>query len=431
MIQQERIVKILFLLVFFVGVAIPVFLQAEDLPPYEKYQGPIKPGVVITQENFDKFQPELAKLLPPAKLKWYTMAVTRGIVSMPVVKTVNHANTKGQQEATKKYGGSARIGPNNELLDWVAGFPFPEPKNALEVAWNCYPTISRTSAHDDLLFYSWFGLFKETKYEKHFVWNLYDRKYRGRTDILPLGDMSMFKERDICYKEAIVVTEPHEVKGFINLRIRYWNIEKEDECYAYIPAIRRVRRLTGSDLTDPLLGSDCVVDDFEVWRQKLTSKMRIKALERRDFLVPRTYVGMENKPDYDYKKHGPCFQVEWEIRPLWVLEIMINDPDYIYSKRVIYIDANPLDEGGTYLLYWGEQYDQKGRLWKANGQGAPANKNGFKNLFDWVYINVLSNHYTVMDGYPAYVLEEKEFNKVFPLNEDRSFSIKGLLRSAR
>ena len=141
------------------------------------------------------------------------------------------------------YAGKARIGANNDLIDWVAGFPFPEPRNALEIAWNCYPTISRTSAHDDLLFYSWFGLFKKTEYEKHFIWDLYDRKYRGRADIPPLGDMPAFLENDVSFKESIVVSKPHEVKGFIQLRIRYWNIDKADECYGYIPAIRRVRRL--------------------------------------------------------------------------------------------------------------------------------------------------------------------------------------------
>ena len=91
--------------------------------------------------------------------------------------------------------------------------PFPKPKNAQEIAWNCYPTISRTFSHDDLLYYSWFGLFKGTKYEKHFVWDLFNRKYRGRTDIPPLGDMPDFTERGICLRESIVISEPNEVVG--------------------------------------------------------------------------------------------------------------------------------------------------------------------------------------------------------------------------
>src|SRR3989304_6725499 len=257
-----------FLTVFLMGVLFPAFLGAAELPPYEKYTGPIKPGIVITKENFSTYRPELQKLLPPAKLKWMGMGVREGLVTMPIVKTTYWPITKGQMAATRKYEGTARVGAGNQLLNWVAGFPFPEPKNALEVAWNAYPTIARASGHDDCLFFSWFGMFQGTKYEKHFSWDYFNRKYRGRTDIPPLGDMRDFTDRGIPFKESLVILEPNEVRGFINFRIRYWDIDKGDEVYAYIPAIRRVRRLTGGDFTDPVLGSDYVPDDGEVMRQK-------------------------------------------------------------------------------------------------------------------------------------------------------------------
>jgi len=419
------------LFVFLMGILFPVSLGAEKLPLYQKYQGPLKPGIEITKDNFDTYLPELKKLFPPAKLKWYTMGLTKGMVTIPIVETTNIPNTIGHQEATRKYGGSAKVADNNDLINWTAGFPFPEPKNALEIIWNSYGTISRTSAHDELYFRAWYGLFGGTKYEKYFIPGYSDCKYRGRTDMLPLGDLSAFKNRGICLKESTLVFEPHEIKGFIQLRIKYWDIDKDDEVYGYIPAIRRIRRFTGSDLTDPMLGSDMVMDDFEVFRQKITSEMKFRVLELRDFLVPRGYVGLENKPAYDYHKHGPCYQVEWEIRPQWVLEVLLNDPDYAYSKRILYIDGVPLNKGGVSLLYWGEMYDQKNRLWKANGMGAQGcNKEGFKNMFYWMYMNVLVNHYTVMDVHPYYV-PEKTFRETFPLDEARHFTVRGLIKSAR
>ncbi len=216
------------------------------------------------------------------------------------------------------------------------------------------------------------------------------------------------------------------MKGFIQLRTRYWEIGKADESYAYIPAIRRVRRLTGVDNTDPLLGSDCVPDDFEVWRQKLDSRMKIRVLEHRDFLVPKMYVPFYD--GYNYKKHGPCFQVEWEIRPQWVLEIKINDPNYAYSKRIIYIDGVSLGKGGNFRLNWGEQYDQKGRLWKSGGHMTPsADKQGFQRMFNYVYMNYQTDHYTVVSCSPDHV---EDFAKVFPL-KDEFFTIKGLLKRAQ
>jgi len=417
-----------FLTAFMMGVLFPVYLGAAELPTYQKYQGPIKPGVVITKENFDAYLPELQKLLPPSKLKWCSMGVKEGLITMPIVKTTYNPLSKGWVEASRKYAGTARVGADNQLYDWKAGVPFPEPRNAQEIVWNCYPTISRATSHDDLYFYCWFGLCNGSKYEKHFIWNLFNRKYRARTDIPPLGDMPDFTERGICLREAMFIAEPNEVRGFIHLRTRYWDMGKPDETYAYIPAIRRVRRLTGSDLTDPLLGSDVAPDNFEVWRQKLNSNMKIRVLEHRDFLVARGYVGLENKPAYDYRKNGPCYQVEWELRPHWVLEVMLNDPDYVYSKRMIYVDAVPLDQGGRYNAYWGENFDQKGRLWKANGYMAQAlNKEGFGNIFNDAYMNCQTDHYTGMDAVPATV---KDFDKTFPLNEE-VFTVKGLLKRAR
>ena len=418
-----------FLTAFLMGILFPVFLGAAELPTYQKYVGPIKPGIVITKENFDTYLPELQKLLSPSILKWYGMGVREGLVTMPIVKTTYHPGTKGQLAATRKYAGTARVGADNQLYDWAAGIPFPNPKTASEIAWNCYPLISRFTAHDDLQLYGGWSLFKGTKYEKSFRWEVFDRKYRGRTDIPPLGDMPDFTDRGIAFKESVLFYEPNEIRGFILLRIKYWDINKEDDNYAYIPALRRVRRLTGADNTDPLMGSDSTTDDFEVFRQKFDSRMKFRVLEQRDFLVPKTYVGRENIPDYDPKKRGPCPQAEWEIRPFWVLEIMINNPDYVYSKRVLYVHAVPLDQGGSYMLYWGEFYDQKGRLWKAGGQGAvAANKEGFKCGISGIYMNYQTDHYTAMDIYPGYV---KDFDKIFPLKEEEVFSIKGLLKRAR
>lgn len=186
--------------------------------------------------------------------------------------------------------------------------------------------------------------------------------------------------------------------------------------------------MTGSDLTDPLLGADLIPDDYGGWWQKFNPKMKIRALACRDMLVPRTYVGLESKPPYDPKKNGPCFQVEWEIRPQWEVEIMINDPDYVYSKRILYIDALPVAQGGNFLLYWGENYDQKGRLWRAAGLNCPVvSEEGFQNSFFWVFMTCLTNHYTAFAGDAAYL---KNLAEDYPLSEKDVFTIKGLLKKA-
>src|SRR3972149_7818190 len=121
-------------------------------------------------------------------------------------------------------------------------------------------------------------------------------------------------------------------------------------------------------------------------------------------------------------------QVEWEIRPHWVLEIMINDPKYVYSKRVIHIDATPVDQGGNYRADWMEAYDQKGRLLRGWGYVAKAaNKEGFTAAFGYGTVNYQTDHYTLIDFFPGYF----NFDKLFPLKEDEVFTISALLRRVR
>ena len=112
-----------FVLAFLAVILLPVFLGAAELPDYQKYTGPIKPGVVITKANWDTYLPELKELLPQSKLKYMSMGVKEGLVTMPIVKTTYSHPTKGQMEATRKYAGTARVGADNQLTNWVAGFP--------------------------------------------------------------------------------------------------------------------------------------------------------------------------------------------------------------------------------------------------------------------------------------------------------------------
>ncbi len=416
---------------FLMVVLCPAFLGASEFPTYQKYTGLIKPGIVITKENWDHYLPELQKLTSPSRLKWYSMGVKGGYITIPIVETTYVPLSKSQLEATRKYGGKCRVGADNQLYDWTAGVPFPEPRNGVELYWNVCPVLGRSNSHDEEYFPAFFGMFQGVKYEKHFTWDYYMRKYRGRVDFPPLGDLPEFKEKGICFKEALVITTPNEVRGFMQLRSRYWDIDKADDSFAYIPALRRLRRLTGSDLTDPLLGSDITPDDFETMRQKIHAKMKFRVVAHQDMLVPRTY-SKELPPPYDYTKTGPFYSANWEIRPMYQLEIIMNDPNYAYSKRVLYIDGVPLDQGGSFLLFAGDTYDQKGRLWKCTDHAAfyadAQLKEGLRSFMRHWIINCQTDHITVMPTPPGYSSEN--FNKIYPL-KDENFTIKGLLKKAQ
>ena len=399
---------------------IPVSLPAEQFPPYQKYEGPIKPGIEITKENLPQYLDEFKKLIQSTREYWFIeLGLKKGLFTVPIQEIEFFPPSPGFVAATEKNRGKCKIGADGELMDWEAGTPFPEAKTAEEIAWNCYPEVSHATSHDDLDFKATYNFYNyKGNYEKHFSWILYKKKYRGRTDIPPCPFLPEAVSDGVLSKEAIVITEPFDVKGFVQIRIRYWDMKKADEVYAYLPALRRVRRLTGSDVCDPILGSDMPYDDYETWRQKLTPEMKFNLLGKKDFIVPATYAKMPK----DLHK-GVGLQLNWEIRPLHMLEVIVNNPDYMYSRRILYIDATP---EGNWTIYWGENYDQAGRLWRALGVTPIAHetwegKSGFRNLYGFVITNVLNNHFSNPVGDP----------KFYSLDPIKAFSIKEVLKGSR
>ena len=405
--QRERLIFILFLAVF--GL---FFLKG--IPMAEE----IKPGIVITRDNCGKYLSELKRMLPPGMHDWcMEIGLKKGFITMPIVEPHYFPEWPRLIKATENGRGKCKIGPNNDLLGWESGYPFPDPQTALELAWDVYPEISRANSPDDLSLSNYWYYYSKDKKEKKLSMYLQRKKYMGRT-IPPMPSMPEAKKTGVLSKESIVIREPFDVKGFIQMRIRYWKIDKLDDVYSYIPVMRRLRRLTGNDLCDPMLGSDSVFDDYEVWRQKLNPKMTFRIIDKGDFLVPSIYT--EHPPRDSFIK-GPCFQHNWEIKPLVVLEIKLNDPDYPYSKRVIYIDKK-----GGFKIYWGDQYDQKGRLWRANGGAAlceevSRDQGPVRQFYGWIYLNCLTRHFSTMDFYPSWEI----------LDSAKAFTVKGLMKMAR
>ena len=256
---------------------------------------------------------------------------------------------------------------------------------------------------------------KKGDMERKFKMHLYNKYYVGRHTVPPMPEVSgnngLFR-----LKESIIITEPYDVRGFAMIRLTYEPIDKPDDVFSYIPAIRRIRRLTGRDVTDPMLGSDACYDDFEVTRQKIDSKMTFNIFGPKDFLVIRKYTS----PPPDYIKDNN-WQVEWEVRPLLISEWNMNDPDYDYKKRLIYVEK----ELPTGDLYAGDCYDKKGRLWKSCNMVIQAkNKETFdgNTWYGCTYIDYISGHQTWLQMVPTFA---------DPKVTDKVFSIQRLLREAK
>jgi hypothetical protein len=152
---------------------------------------------------------------------------------------------------------------------------------------------------------------------------------------------------------------PREMYGNVIYGIAYIDPTRDLNVLAYVNFLRRIRKLSSTDSQDQAMGQDLCFDDNEGFVQRLNPNRypyRFTVLEEREFLIPGHTTDVS---DYIDSKDGWKWKgLRFERRPLWVVEMKQLDKNYIYSKRVVYVDQESL-----LPLLW-EYYDQKGRLYR-------------------------------------------------------------------
>jgi len=155
-------------------------------------------------------------------------------------------------------------------------------------------------------------------------------------------------------------TSPYDIAGTAVLTYRYRDPKVEDNSFAYVPAIRRVRRMTPANRSDGMMGSDMAVDDAGMYDGKVTA-MKWRFLRKEERLVP--FVGKDPErivPTEDgewatteyiteivfgYEKKGwqgaPWAPLNfiWVKRPVYVIEVTPKDPYYNYGTQLIWVDT--------------------------------------------------------------------------------------------
>jgi len=307
----------------------------------------VKTGELIDANNWQK----AADLLPPPVIE---MLKTHGLV-IKVGESKDYPFPSEFVEATKKYAGTAKLEDN--LLGYQAGLPFPEinpkdPNAGIKIAWNyqyhCEP---------------------EQRYfpKATFVWNnkngaiertatLADRKllYVGRTMTPPIPELP--NPDGIIYKELLQLYDPKDVAGIGFLQIRYKSEKKDDDTWAYVPALRRVRRMSAAQRTDAYIGTDIAIEDFYGFSGKIT-EFDWKFITRKKVLAIRD---TERQPaTFGGPKYKWCpLDMPWQAREVNIVEVISKLKSHPYSKRIIYLDAQWAD------CFYSEIYDKKGEFWK-------------------------------------------------------------------
>ncbi|GBD27067.1 hypothetical protein HRbin30_02411 [bacterium HR30] len=315
----------------------------------------VEPGDVITKENVAK----AADLIGPG-VRW---CVEHGM-KLHIVAPRRVEWPRRYREATEKYSAQVRLSPDrNRLENYVAGMPFPnidvnDPDAAIKIMWNYQykPLIT-----DDVLMRDFQVPSGPLTYTAPMVpdreFTIGDMRrlyYNGRLFVDPKPEMP--NPDGIRYKELLApVVAPYDMKGVGGLYFRYIDASRQDDSWLYVPAVRRVRRMSTAQRSDALFGQDADQDSFwgysghiawSEWKL-LGVKEMLGVLHREHFRPQRC----EGGADF-------AFCDNWEKRKVYVIEGITKLPQYAYGKRVLYIDAE------AWVVLASDIYDKRGELWK-------------------------------------------------------------------
>ncbi len=261
--------------------------------------------------------------------------------------------TPGFIAASKANAGKAKLTEDGtiENLAELAGRLFMDPgEDGMKMAWN-FEMQNRGDAFT-------YRKYSPNVNPKSMSERLADQQYSefyfvNRTELDPKPALPKNKKG---YRRGMFL-HMYLPAEFINTRmytLRYIDQTKEDDSYLWYSQFRRIRRMNTSQRTDAIDGSDLIYDDEYLWDGQLT-RNTYTYKGKKDILTDR-HDGMAQATRIDGQ--GFSNNLTFERCNLLVVEAINKDPNYIYGKRVWYLDPE------TYYIMHTDIYDQQGRFWK-------------------------------------------------------------------
>ena len=146
---------------------------------------------------------------------------------------------------------------------------------------------------------------------------------RGRKRVREIKSFSKDFGKD--KKSVMVFEKPADVKGTAFLSWEYDATEKEDDKWLYMPAMKKVRRISGASKNEYFMGSDFTYDDM----------------------------GDRNVEE---DTHKLLSEEDVDGRVCWKIESVPVDKDDMYTRKVIWVLKS------AYLIIRAEYYDKDGLI---------------------------------------------------------------------
>ncbi len=327
----------------------------------------VKPGK-YTYKDLET-NPGLRELMIPQLRDYYIKEAAPPFAGnfseFEIVPTVQYYHPLPVSKRTQKNIGKAKQDEQGYIItsSYDAGIPFPRPSGkfkAQQIIYNYYQRCSMWDACYRMMGVS-HGFDKNLKID--FVCHYYLDSIRlaKRSLLEPYGWLDKRAQKIGEERSMLTVTlAPRDVKGFTVLSFNYEAVDKVNQSMCFLPSLRRIKKMSSTDTQDPINGQDLIYDDTDGFGQKLNPERypyEYKLIAEREYLVPYSIDGtgyIDTKDNYSYKN------LKMMRRPVYVIELIQKDENYVYGRRVIYIDAESFYSGQLY------NYDQKDRIYRSD-----------------------------------------------------------------
>ncbi len=342
----------------------------------------VAPGDLVDKSNWEKME----GLVPDPVLNWVKngdITVNVGELTYDPKEYLNPEHKKSREANRGKYDLDADVmfvdKATGKFPEYVTGVPFPEPQLDTKD-----PNVGAK-----IMYNKFYASYTQGNLRFPFgtVWvsrnGGFEREVKCEWQQYPLDGFSGHKDesnREGYERFALIrVLSPFDIAGTNILLMRYRG-NKADTTLAYVPAIRRVRRMSPANRSDSFIGSDACVDDAWCFDGKVNA-FEWKMLRKQDALLPflsdspqplskgkekEYWTGKSMKQiRYGYEEEGwqgtPWHPTNliWVKRPAYVLEMTPKDPYYNYGTQYMWVDAEV-----NLMTVWKVIYDRANKYWK-------------------------------------------------------------------
>ena len=356
---------------------------------YANAKPDFKPGDVLTAKDIERMRP----FVPPGYLEQLNFPEFKA----RIVKALPHTPRQDYVNCTEKYSAQTRLSRDGALLNYVCGQPFPtdsistsDPMSGYKVAWNyewkwqnfglivmdhVWAWVRNGGTHlgtapqnAESPPIEWIQGVKVTTpfptgidklyggggtYERTLS-GFYQKTIFSHLAQLNGGALPAPGSKDFQHKEITIFFNPFDIRGTAFIVYRYLDPRRADDSWAFIPNLRRVRRISAEVKSDSLLGTDLTIEDYYGFNgRELDWNWK--------FLGWKDVMGVWDPQDDYAHTYGPNGTIADDVWSVKRCAIVLRTP---VSTRHPYSAVINFFEPETWLGPYHVAFDRKSKLWK-------------------------------------------------------------------